>query len=67
MQKMKINKKSFEYQIWRWIGSLMIPLTNLYGYYIDRPKLTEQKNPFEDTVPPHKSGWEHILIIPKVS
>ena len=25
----------------------MIPLTFLYDEYIDRPKLTEQKNPFE--------------------
>ena len=30
----------------------MIPLTTLYDDYIDRPKLTEQKNPFEYIVPP---------------
>ena len=30
----------------------MIPLTTLYDGYIDRPKLTEQKNPFEYLVPP---------------
>ena len=30
----------------------MIPLTTLYNDYIDRPKLTEQKNPFEYIVPP---------------
>ena len=30
----------------------MIPLTFLYDDYIYRPKLTEQKNPFEYIVPP---------------
>ena len=30
----------------------MIPLTNLYNEYIDRPKLTEQKKPAEYIVPP---------------
>ena len=30
----------------------MIPLTFLYDEYIDRPKLTEQKKPFEYIVPP---------------
>ena len=30
----------------------MIPLTFLYNEYIDRPKFTEQKNPFEYIVPP---------------
>ena len=35
----------------------MIPLTTLYDEYIDRPKLTEQKNPVEYKVPPPtKSG-----------
>ena len=35
----------------------MIPLTFFYDEYIDRPKLTEQKNPFEYIVPlPHKWG-----------
>ena len=34
-------------------GFLMIPLTILYDDYIDRPKLSEQKNPFEYIVPPH--------------
>ena len=33
----------------------MIPLTFLYDEYIDRPKLTEQKNPFEYIVPPPTS------------
>ena len=30
----------------------MIPLTFLYDEYIDRPKLTDQKNPFKYIVPP---------------
>ena len=30
----------------------MIPLTFLYDEYIDQPKLSEQKNPFEYIVPP---------------
>ena len=34
----------------------MIPLTFLYDKYIDRPKLPEQKNPFEYIVPPPPSG-----------
>ena len=34
----------------------MIPLTFLYDEYIDRPKLTEQKNPFEYIVPSRTSG-----------
>ena len=34
----------------------MIPLTFLYDEYIDRPKLTEQKNPFEYIVPSLTSG-----------
>ena len=29
------------------MGFLMIPLTSLYDEYIDRSKLSEQKNPFE--------------------
>ena len=32
--------------------ALMIPVSTLYDEYIDRPKLTEQKNPFEYIVPP---------------
>ena len=42
----------------------MIPLTTLYDYYIDRPKLTDQKNPFEYIVPPpsergrNKNVWK---------
>ena len=35
----------------------MTPLTFLYDEYIDRPKLFEQKNPFENIVTsPHK--WD---------
>ena len=35
----------------------MIPVSTLYDEYIDRPKLTEQKNPFEYIVPsPLKRG-----------
>ena len=30
----------------------MIPVSTLYDDYIDRPKLTEQKKPFEYIVPP---------------
>ena len=37
-------------------GFLMIPLTTLYDYYIDRPKFSEQKNTFEYIVPPLKRG-----------
>ena len=40
----------------------MIPVSTLYDEYIDRPKLTEQKNPFEYVVPPHTFGSEQILI-----
>ena len=31
---------------------LIIPLTTLHDEYTDRQKLTEQKTPFELTVPP---------------
>ena len=34
----------------------MIPLTFLYDEYIDRPELSEQKNPFEYIVPHPTSG-----------
>ena len=30
----------------------MIPVSTLYDEYIDRPELSEQKNPFEYIVPP---------------
>ena len=35
---------------------LIIPLTFLYDEFIDRPKLSEQKNPFEYIAPPATSG-----------
>ena len=38
----------------------MIPVSTLYGEYIDRPKLTEQKNPFEYIVPPPSRGSEQL-------
>ena len=38
----------------------MIALTFLYDEYIDRPQLSEQKNPFEYIVPPPTSGVETI-------
>ena len=34
----------------------MIPVSTLYDEYIDRRKLTEQKNPFEEIVPPPSRG-----------
>ena len=34
----------------------MIPVSTLYDEYIDRPKLSEQKNPFEYIVPPSSRG-----------
>ena len=34
----------------------MIPLTFVYDEYINRSKLSEQKNPFEYIVPPPTSG-----------
>ena len=37
----------------------MIPLTTLYDEYIDRPKLTEQKNSFEFIVPTHLKRGRH--------
>ena len=46
------KKKSFLFNILRWTSFLMIPVSTLYDEYIDRPKLTEQKNPFEYIVPP---------------
>ena len=42
---------------------LMIPLTFLYDEYIDRPKLFEQKNPFEYTVPPPTSRVRTITAV----
>ena len=39
----------------------MIPLTFLYDAYIDRPKLSEEKNPFEYIVPPPTSRVGAII------
>ena len=43
----------------------MIPLTVLYDEYIDRPKSTEQKNPFDYLVPPPTSGVGTIKRTPQ--
>ena len=43
----------------------MIQLTFLYDEYIDRPKLTEQKNPFEYIVPQVGGGTKINLRKPK--
>ena len=40
----------------------MMPLTTLYGYYIDRPKLSEQKNSVEYIVPPPSRGVGTINV-----
>ena len=40
----------------------MIPLTFLYDEYIDRPKLTAQKTPFEHIVPPPQLGSEQLAL-----
>ena len=34
----------------------MLPLTTLYDEYVDRPNLSEQKNPFEYIIPPPSRG-----------
>ena len=45
----------------------MIPVSTLYDEYIDRPKLSEQKNPFEYIVPPPppplKRGRKNNLLL----
>ena len=53
-RKSKFQRKSFFLAL-RWTSFLRIPLTFLYSEYIDRPKLTEQKNPFKYIVPPSTS------------
>ena len=40
---------------------LMIPLTTLYDEYIDRSKVSEQKNPVEYVVPPPSREWGKII------
>ena len=44
LQKMKY-KKNFLIPYFTLDGPLMIPLTTFYGEYIDRSKLTEEKEP----------------------
>ena len=41
----------------------MIPVPTLYDEYIDRPKLTEQKNPFEYVVPPPPSRGVGTILM----
>ena len=41
----------------------MIPVSTLYDEYIDQPKLTEQKNPFEYIVPSPSRGVGTIISI----
>ena len=45
-------QKTFKIHTLLCTGFLLIPITTLYDENIDRPKLTEQKNPFEYIVPP---------------
>ena len=47
----------------------MIPLTFLCDEYIDRPRLNEQKNPFEYIVPPlyHKCGRNNEKLYYRIS
>ena len=44
----------------------MIPVSTLHNEYIDRPKLTEQKKPFEYIVPPPSIGVGTIMIIDEI-
>ena len=41
----------------------MISVSTLYDEYIDRPKLSEQKNPFEYIVPPPSRGVGTITVL----
>ena len=43
----------------------MIALTYLYDEYIDRPKLTEQQNPFEYIFPPptRACGFQSSFLV----
>ena len=40
----------------------MIPVSTLYDEYIDRPKLSEQNEPFEFIVPPPQVGRNNKLL-----
>ena len=46
----------------------MIPVSTLYDEYIDLPKLSEQKNPFEYLVPPPppSRGVGTITYLPRM-
>ena len=66
----KAKIKTFCFHVLRWTSFLMIPLTTLYDDYIDRPKLTDQENPFDYIVPPptkvggnNKLGFKRSSII----
>ena len=49
--------------ILRWTSFLIIPVSTLYDEYIDRPKLSEQKNPFVYIVPlPPQEGSERLIF-----
>ena len=61
-KKNEIQKNLFLFRILRWTSFLMIPLTFLCDEYIDRPKFSEQKNPFEYIVPTPKSGVGTIKL-----
>ena len=47
----------------RWKGFSVIPLTTLYDEYIDRSKLSEQKNQFDYLVPPPSRGSEQLVLL----
>ena len=61
-RKKRNSKKSFYFRILRWTSFLMIALAFLYDEYIDRPKLSEQKNPFEYSSFAHKWGRNNKII-----
>ena len=60
--KLQNIQNSFSFRILRWTSFLMIPITFLYDEYIDRPKLSEPKKPFEYIAPPPTSGFGTIII-----
>ena len=43
----------------------MLPLRILYDAFIDRPKITEQKKPFEYIIPPPLNGSEQLSKLVK--
>ena len=40
----------------------MIPVSTLYDEYIDRPKLSEQKNQIEYIIPPPQEVLEQLEV-----